>query len=131
MSQCSAHDLMEAASCYNCLEPRQTMIASLAALCAILKQLNPMASCDVNDLMADAACFGCLQGNQPMMVMLQLLCEILHSGGSGGTSCNLCGTADPTVAPSCDCSLYTRTDTAEMWYWKPDTAQWIKILSNT
>lgn len=131
MAACDAHDLLESANCFSCLDSHQRILAELALLCSILKAHNPMATCDVQDLMQSASCFSCLDINQRGMVRLQLLCEILQGGGGGSTSCNLCGTVDPTVAPTCDCSIYTRTDTAEMWYWNPATATWVKILSNT
>lgn len=132
MAACNPNELMAVSACWSCLDERQIRTAVLALLCGILQAQNPMASCDVQSLMRDSACFACLPENQKTTLMLQLLCEILQSGGTGATSCNLCVEgADPTTAPPCDCSIYTRTDTGEMWYWRAFTAEWIKFISNT
>lgn len=131
MATCDAQDLLDAGKCFGCLDRTQSWQAMLALLCSILQNSNPMATCDVNELLSAGKCFDCLNDHQMAMVGLELACEILQGGGTGGTSCNLCGTADPVAAPTCDCSIYTRTDTAELWYWNPATATWVKILSNT
>lgn len=132
MANCDARQIMEVASCWSCLDQRQTMSAVLAVLCDILQAQNPMAQCDVQSVMADAACWSCLSGNQSMMVMLQLLCEILQAGGSSGV-CVFCEEKDPDITPpaGCTCAQWINTATAELWYWRSLTSKWVKYVSNT
>lgn len=130
MANCDARQIMEVASCWSCLDQRQTMSAVLAVLCQINQAINPMATCDVNSIMARSACWSCLSGNQYMSAMLQLLCEILVAGG-GGEVCNICAEHDPDVASACDCGHWTNTATGEMWYWRALTATWVKYISNS
>lgn len=128
---CDPQELVDAGKCFACLDRTQSWQAMLALLCSILQNSNPMATCDVQELLAAGKCFDCLDEHQKGIVALELACEILQNG-LNTNSCNLCGTVDPdAVVPTCDCSLYTRTDTAELWYWRAATASWVKIISNT
>lgn len=132
MARCDAQDLLDAGKCFGCFNQQQAFQAQLALLCAILRARNPMASCDPNELLDAGRCFACLDEKSAWMVSLQLLCEILVAGGGGSSTCNLCGTVDPTaIVPTCDCALYTNTANGEFWFWQPVELVWKKLISNT
>lgn len=131
MATCSASELVAAAKCFGVLDQWQLELVKTSLLCQILQLNDPMATCNVQELLNDANCFACLSQKDLEVIQTQLLCEILQAGGTGGQSCNLCGTADPTDDPTCDCATYYRTDTGEFWVWDDTGGDWVKILSNT
>ncbi len=128
MHQCTTSDLLQHAAQYNGLSAHQLELVKVVLLCRILQANDPMASCDVQSLLNDANCFACLFPFQLSVIQTQLLCEILSGGGGGGSSCLLCGTVDPVVAPVCDCALYYNRATASFWYFDSGTATWVMLI---
>lgn len=49
-------------------------------------------------------------------------------GGGSGSSCLLCGAADPVAAPSCTCALYYNVTTGSFWYWDNTGAAWVMLI---
>jgi hypothetical protein len=96
----------------------------LVLLCRWLKFLDPMADCSPQSLLSDASCFGCYTVGDQQMVRLQLLCEILQAGGGSGSSCIVCGDANPVADPNCDCAYgYNRLTGAE-FVWDDPNGIW-------
>lgn len=129
MATCSPADLITESACFCGLDNRALQLVQLALLCKLWQFNDPMAQCNVDSLMASAKCFNCLTSREIQSVQTQLLCEILHSGGGSGTTCTLCGDADPVDTPeNCDCAIYYRKDTGNFWYWDADLVQWVLFL---
>lgn len=119
--ECTPQELINSAKCFACLSPRQLKDVMTSLLCSIAG----MASCDPATLMEDAAAFSPLTAHELEVIQTQLLCEILNGGGSGGSSCLLCGDVDPTDAPEdCTCALYYNKVDSTFWYWDTNANQW-------
>jgi len=128
MATCTTSELLQEAACFNCLSPGQLELVKAVLLCRILQSNDPMASCDVQGLLRDANCFSCLFPFQLQLIQTQLLCEILSSGGGGGSSCLLCGAADPVVDPACECALFYNRTTGSFWYWDDTGVSWVRLI---
>ncbi len=128
MATCTTSELMQAAAELGGLTPGQLELVKTVILCRILHLNNPMATCDVQDLLNDANCFACLFPYQLSLIQTQLLCEILAAGGGGGSSCLLCGSADPVAAPACQCALYYNRATGSFWFWDFNTVSWTRLI---
>jgi len=121
-----ANSLLEASKCYeNCTAPGQWQLLKLGLLQQILLASNPMADTSVNALLEDAKCYACLSPGIWMLLELALLQQIVNNGGGGGGGVGsvLCGTVDPTTAPTGTCAIYYRTDTGTIFVW--NGAAWL------
>src|ERR1041384_5520300 len=104
-----ASALLADAKCdLSCLPPGLVWYAILAALIDVS---NGVAVPDASTLASEANCLLCVipPGAVPY-AMLQAIRGISGGGGGGGGGNVLCGTSDPSAAPSGTCSLYYRTD---------------------
>lgn len=129
MASVNAQDLINVASCLNCLTAFQLQLVRTSLLAQILQQTNPMASVDPQSLLNSAKCLECLTPGQLALVSTQLLAEILQSGGTGGNGCIVCSqNTDPVAAPGCDCALAYRRDNGNLWAWNAATAHWDLFL---
>lgn len=72
-----------------------------------------------------ASCTRCAisPGDVPF-IMIGLLDQIAAGGGSGSV---LCGTSDPTVAPTGTCVLFYRTDVVRVLSW--NGSAWAVVTS--
>jgi len=122
----TAAQIMQEAGCLCSLDARAVQQAQLVLLWRFLNPNTAMTVADVQLIMQDAACLCSLTSRQIQIATLEVLLEILQAGGISGESCLLCDTADPTVAPACNCAIHYRTDTGSFWYW--DGATWVPFL---
>lgn len=127
MAVSSPNELMADATCFTCLEDRQTGAIIISLLVQILQHYNPMASSDVDTLMADAVCFTCLEPRQMAAVQLQLLGQIADSVANGGIV--QCGAVDPVADPGVPCALYYNTVTSDLFYWDDGAGVWYPLVT--
>lgn len=117
---CEPSSLASAASCYQCIPKEMQMPILIKLFCTISGM-----TCEPSSLAQSATCFACIPQNLQMPVLIYLACAIAN-GGTGGGGGVLCGTVNPTDAPTGTCGIYYRTDTGEVWVW--DGAVWQQIL---
>jgi hypothetical protein len=125
---CTAQNLMNSAKGLVNLSQAQLQWINTYLLCQILLKGSPMASCEPQELLNAASCFSCLSQKELLQIQVELQCEILNSGGTGGSSCLLCGNVDPTAAPSCDCAIYYNRPNATFFYWDAVAAAWYPFI---
>ena len=87
-------------------------------------------ACDPQSLLNAAACIDrCIPKGMQGAVLISVMCQLVNNISGGGSNCLLCGFVDPTSTPPCDCALYFRPDTNEMWFWDSATSAWNKVIS--
>lgn len=128
MASCDPKDLIKTAACFDGIPPVTLQGINTVLLCKILLQSQPMSSCDPKTLAQAAACFSGIPLKSLIEIQTQLLCEILNGGGTGGPSCLLCGSVDPTAAPACDCAIYYNRTSAAFWYWDSVAVKWFAFI---
>lgn len=127
MAVSSPNELMADATCFTCLEDRQTGAIIISLLVQILQSYDPMASSDVDTLMADAVCYTCLEPRQMGAIQLQLLGQIYEAMLEAGRV--QCGPADPVADPGSTCALYYNTTTSDLFYWDDGAGVWYTLIT--
>ena len=124
---CDPQSLVSAAACFDLL-PVQIQVAILARLACAIRDGDTVA-CDPQALVTDAQCIiQCVPPGMNFSVLIPIFCAIANGGG-GGSSCVLCDTVDPTIAPAgCTCALAYNTVNGSFWYWNAAGPAWVPLI---
>jgi hypothetical protein len=127
MANTDPASLLAQAQCYDCAGlPWQLLQLGLLKQLVLLS--NPVADLSPQALMNQVSCYACLSPGQWQLLSLAMLSLLVQAGGTGGGSCLLCGTVNPTTAPSCTCAIYYNRATGGFWDWDSDLNQWVQFL---
>jgi hypothetical protein len=119
--------LLADAKCYDCAGlPWQLFQLGLLRQLVLLSM--PNADVSPQGLMNQASCYSCMTPGEWQLMSLSLLALLVNSGGTGGGSCLLCGTVDPTTPPSCTCAIYYNRATGSFWDWDADNNVWVAFI---